>query len=131
MTLTWTTLTGHDAIAYAAEHGLTLRKHADPTEGAREGLSVEEAREIAAEDPSLVWLERPAREGEGDESADLCECGCGEPATETVRLLPEQHRGTAEALGWAEMSVGPMRESVRVAAGHEEHLDGYATEPSA
>jgi hypothetical protein len=51
-----TTLTGHDAIEYAAAHGLTLSKHADPTEPALDGMTVEEARDVAAQDPSLVYL---------------------------------------------------------------------------
>lgn len=50
------TLTGHAAIEYAETNGLTLSKHADPTEGAREGLSLVEAREVAAEDPSLIHV---------------------------------------------------------------------------
>lgn len=57
MTRTATTLTGHAAIAYARREGVSLAKRTDPTEGARDGLSVEEAEAIAAEDPSLVWLE--------------------------------------------------------------------------
>lgn len=52
-----TTLTGHDAIEYAESHGLTLSKYNDPTEGAREGLSVDEARQVAREDPSLIYVE--------------------------------------------------------------------------
>ena len=50
------TITGLDAIEYAAEHGLTLSKYNDPIEDAREGLTVEEAREVAAEDPSLIYV---------------------------------------------------------------------------
>lgn len=49
--------TGYAAIAYAEANGLTLSKYNDPTEAAREGLSVAEAREIAKEDPSLVYVE--------------------------------------------------------------------------
>lgn len=52
-----TRLTAHDAIEYAAAHGLTLNKYADPTEDAREGLTVDEAREVAAEDPSLIYVD--------------------------------------------------------------------------
>lgn len=55
--MTTTTLTGHDAIEYAERHGLTLSKYNDPTELARDELSLDEAREIAAEDPSLIYLE--------------------------------------------------------------------------
>ncbi len=50
------TITGSDAIAYAEAKGITLSKYADPTEDGRDGLSVDEAREIAAADPSLVYL---------------------------------------------------------------------------
>lgn len=50
-------LTGHDAIERAAHDGLTLNKYEAPTEGARSGLTVDEAREIAREDPSLIWCE--------------------------------------------------------------------------
>ena len=54
---TMTRLTGYDAIAYAEQHGVRVCKYADPTEGAREDLSPDEAREIAAEDPSLIYLD--------------------------------------------------------------------------
>lgn len=50
-------LTGHDAIEFAEVNGLTLNKYSDPIEDAREGLSVEEAEEVAAEDPSLIYVE--------------------------------------------------------------------------
>lgn len=50
-------LTGSAAITYAERHDLTLSKYTDPTEEARDGLSVEEARAIAREDASLIWLE--------------------------------------------------------------------------
>lgn len=51
------TLTGYDAIDYARAEGLALNKYADPTEGARQGLTPEEAEEIAWDDPSLIRLE--------------------------------------------------------------------------
>lgn len=60
--------------------------------------------------------------------ADLCECGCGEQATTTVRLLREQDEGTAEALHWAESSIAPMRIPVRVVGGHEGDAEGYVSE---
>lgn len=50
-----TTLHGFDAIAYATHAGATLNKYADPTEGAREGLTIDEARQIATEDGGLIW----------------------------------------------------------------------------
>lgn len=49
-------LTGHDAIEYAERTGWALNKFEDPTEVAREGLTVREAREIAKMDPSLIWI---------------------------------------------------------------------------
>ena len=50
-------LRGYAAIRAAENHGWSLAKFADPTEDARRGITVAEAREIAAEDPSLVCLE--------------------------------------------------------------------------
>lgn len=55
-----TTLTGIAAINAAEALDLSLSKYADPTEGAREGLTVEEAREIAKIDASLIWVEMAA-----------------------------------------------------------------------
>ncbi len=52
-----TTFTGYDAIEHAERTGAELIKHTDPTEGERRGLTVAEAREIAAEDSSLIWCE--------------------------------------------------------------------------
>jgi hypothetical protein len=49
-----TKLTGHDAINYAEAHGLMLIKSADAIEGNRYGMSIDEAREIAEQDPSLI-----------------------------------------------------------------------------
>jgi hypothetical protein len=57
--MTTTTLEGLNAIDYAEAHGLTLNKYADPTEDAREGLSVSEAREVAREDASLIYVSVP------------------------------------------------------------------------
>lgn len=50
-------LTGADAITYAEANGLALNKHNDPTEGAREGLTVAEAKSVAREDPNLIWVD--------------------------------------------------------------------------
>ena len=49
-------ITGYEAIEYAEKNGLTLKKYADPIEDAREGLSPNDAREIAQEDPSLIYV---------------------------------------------------------------------------
>lgn len=54
---TTTRLHGAAAIDYAARYGVSLCKYNDPTEDAREGLSIEEAREIASADSSLIWCE--------------------------------------------------------------------------
>jgi len=57
------TLIGIEAVEYARKNAKALSKYADPIEDAREGLSVEEAREIAREDPNLIHLdvEAPTR----------------------------------------------------------------------
>jgi hypothetical protein len=51
-------ITGYAAIDYAARTGATLRKHADPEDGARE-VTAEEARAIVREDAGLVYVEAP------------------------------------------------------------------------
>ena len=50
-------LSGYAAIEYAERHDLPLSKYTDPTEDARDDLSVDEAREIAREDCGLIWIE--------------------------------------------------------------------------
>ena len=50
-----TKITGYDAINYAEAHGLPLIKSADAIESKRYGMSTDEAREIAAQDPSLIY----------------------------------------------------------------------------
>jgi hypothetical protein len=53
-----TKLTGYEAIeAKAANESVVLCKYNDPTEDARENLTVEEAREVAKEDPSLIYAD--------------------------------------------------------------------------
>ena len=52
-------LTGHDAIDYAAQAQQLLNKYMDPIEDDRTGLDLDEARAIADEDPSLIWIVVP------------------------------------------------------------------------
>lgn len=54
-----TRLIGREAIDYAEQHGLTLKKYTDPTEEAREGLTVAEANAVVGEDPSLIYIDCP------------------------------------------------------------------------
>ena len=50
------TLTGKEAIDHARAHGSTLSKYNDPIEGARTGLTPDEAEDVAREDASLIYL---------------------------------------------------------------------------
>lgn len=50
-------LKGYEAITYAQNNDLTLSKYNDPIEDARDGLTLDEARKIASEDPSLIYIE--------------------------------------------------------------------------
>jgi len=54
-------LQGWAAIKVAEKLGLRcgLSKHNDPQDGPSTGLTVEEAREVAREDPSLIYLACP------------------------------------------------------------------------
>ena len=52
-----TTLSGYAAIEYARRARLLLSKYADPTEGARDGLTPDEAERVALEgDQGLIYL---------------------------------------------------------------------------
>lgn len=48
---------GWSAIEAAKRIGITLNKYADPIEGERSGLSIEEAERISKVDPSLLWID--------------------------------------------------------------------------
>jgi hypothetical protein len=49
-------LTGHEAIeAKKNDNRVILNKYADPIEDARENISLEDAEEIASEDPGLIY----------------------------------------------------------------------------
>lgn len=50
-------ITGHNAIEYAETRPeAVLCKYADPTEDARDSITIDEAREIAREDPELIYV---------------------------------------------------------------------------
>lgn len=46
-------------LTKALANGWRIDKHADPTEGACEGLTLDEALAVAAEDPTLLTLRMP------------------------------------------------------------------------
>ena len=50
-------LQGFEAIEYAEKEGLTLNKKGDHIDAPVTGLTIAEAEAIAAEDPSLIWLD--------------------------------------------------------------------------
>lgn len=50
------------AIEVAEATGRTLSKYEDPIEGARDGLSVREAREVANADPGLIYIDASPEE---------------------------------------------------------------------
>jgi hypothetical protein len=48
---------GEEAIHFAETHNLALNLLADGGAPARDGLTLEEAREVASQHPELVWVE--------------------------------------------------------------------------
>ena len=60
------------ARAYAGAPGLVISKYADPTEGARTGLTLAEATEIAKEDPGLIWIEDGITDADRMEAREAC-----------------------------------------------------------
>lgn len=77
------TFTGHPAILHAAKYGRTLNKYADPTEPARDGLTVEEARAVAEQDSGLLWIETTKAE-EGAERMEAARRWLGDAAPADV-----------------------------------------------
>ena len=55
--LTITMIHGHAAIERARQHGGLLCRYKDSTGPAREGLTIEQAEEIAERDPRLIYLQ--------------------------------------------------------------------------
>jgi len=93
-------ITGIDAIEYAEEHGLLLNKYADPMEGAREFITPYEARCIAEEDPSLVWVWEDT--GAGRYVIELRRAGQSEPALSTAIESGDSATAFDIARDWAE-----------------------------
>lgn len=78
---------GWEAIERAElDRSVQLNKYNDPTEDAREDITVDEAREIAREDPGLIY----AVEREGDE--------------DKTEVLPEE----MEKISWSNYTVGDL-----------------------
>ena len=49
-----------EAIAHAVEHDYLLGRYADPIDNGAEDIDADEAEEVAAEDPSLIYVYLPA-----------------------------------------------------------------------
>lgn len=64
-------LRGHDAIKAASAIGCNLAKYADAIDGARADVTIDEAREIANEDPGLLWLEVESTDADERRAADF------------------------------------------------------------
>jgi hypothetical protein len=99
MTNSTNTIKGLRAIDYAEAHGLTLCKYADPAEGARSGLSVEEAREVAREDASLIWLDGIVPCHCGEWSGTRCQWTGPKSETVVVEWMPEHLRSSHQTAG--------------------------------
>lgn len=46
-----------DGLEEMIAQGWRINKYADPIEGARTNLTIDEARDILDEDPCLIWVE--------------------------------------------------------------------------
>jgi|GEM_PF-4270353 len=89
--------TGAAAITLSETTGVQLRKYADPVDGARE-VSLEEAREIAKADPSLIYCYcRPTMTAAvGSDGTRLVVWGLGETEAEALADAARQEHGGEE-----------------------------------
>lgn len=67
--LTWARETGADYRDLLHRYDGRIAKYADGTEGARDGLSTEQALSIWREDPSLLYVELTADEHRREQEA--------------------------------------------------------------
>lgn len=113
-----TTLKAFAAIEYAEKNGLTLSKYNDDTEDAKDGLSVEDARKVAAEDPTLIYIEiEPTYTVV---SARVCD----DPNRDNVNELPSTDNGAA--IVRLRRDQDGVEGDVYVMVGTPEHLIGTA-----
>lgn len=117
MTSTTTRLTGYAAIDHADVNGCTLSKYADPTEGARDGLTVDVARDIADEDPSLIYVD--VDDGLDDDSP-LVYC----------TTIDDVRRHVAELFGSYEPSDAELSAAVESARQHWDPATGTLSLPA-
>jgi hypothetical protein len=109
---TMNTMVGTAAIDYAELHGLKVSKHADPVEGARSDVTVEEAREIAASDPSLIFMAEVIPPEYREYLQTLSSAGLAGTHRAYVRLLRQawEFRGTANGRADVECAVRRLRQ---------------------
>lgn len=68
-------ITGTKAIELADMfEDVRLSKYADPIEADRNDLTIAEARKVAAEDPSLIWIDADRLYAEAAQAGDLETC---------------------------------------------------------
>ena len=103
------TLKGQDAIRIAARDGITLRKYADPIEDARDGLSADEAAEIAKEDPSLIYATvTPSGWTSDPDLADSPELAATDISTDVIEgYNADQYFRDGEYLGADQHGIEP------------------------
>lgn len=81
-------LIGWDAIRYAVANDMLLRKYADPVEDAREGVTPEQAQEIATDDPRVIYIEITGEHLVVDEESTPAHLG-GEATMPAIPPMPE------------------------------------------
>lgn len=67
-----------EALEMADADGYAINKYADAISEAAEGLTVEEAHEVAKEDINLIWLEGLDHDAENQAMHDDYMMSCGE-----------------------------------------------------
>lgn len=113
-------LRGWQAVEYATEYDTAqISKYADPTEGARTGLNLAEAKEIHSVDPGLIWIvddvtaeQYAAARGE---CADAINAGQASPATSAAPGARPTRRSVAwrPAKSATRRAASPARRSRR------------------
>jgi hypothetical protein len=86
-------LIGYEAIDFKRSNSdAVLCKYADPTEGAREDISVEEAEDVVDEDPSLIYVRPEIRIISGEGEIGTVERYSGKRSERAIKLRLSRER---------------------------------------
>jgi hypothetical protein len=120
--------TGYEAIeAKKNDNRVILSKYADPTENAREDISIDEAENIASEDPTLIYARPEIRIISGEGEMGTVEQYFGKCSERAIKLRLARERCNGDR--WA-MAIQYSHENEHGKVGIDLETGEYCTFPA-